>query len=500
MGVSIGTLRRAVDELAAEHIVVRRQGRGTFVATHNADRFLFQFFHVEREDGLQEVPHVELLSFERGRVDEQAAAALAVREGDPAIVIENRLSLQGRPVIHDRLVLPAALFRGLTEAKFARRPSTIYHLYQTEYGITVVRAHERARALPLERAIARVLGRASFILGEEVEAFEQAFASSCGAAHCVGVGNGTDALTLALQAVGVGVGDEVITTPLTFIATAEAISAVGARPVFVDVRVDTLLLDPARIEAALTARTRAIVPVHLYGQIVDMDPLLDLARSRGLAVVEDAAQAHGAVYRGRSAGSLGHVAAFSFYPGKNLGAYGDAGAVVTGDPDLARFVRQARDHGRTTKYEHEFVGRNSRLDGLQAAVLAVKLRHLPRWNERRRELAAAYDHALADVPALRPVARADYGLSACHLYVVRAARRDGLLASLRAAGIGAGVHYPVALHRQKAYASLGLGPGALPVAEAASREVLSLPLYPELPWEDVGAIAAELGRAAGGIL
>ena len=349
----------------------------------------------------------------------------------------------------------------------------------------------------IDEAIARVLSRTSFILGEEVAAFERDFASFCGASQCIGVGNGTDALTLALQAVGVGPGHEVITVPFTFIATAEAISALGAKPVFVDIRPDTLLMDVAKVAGAITSRTRAIVPVHLYGQMVDMDPLLELARSHDIAVVEDAAQAHGALYRGRPAGSVGRISAFSFYPGKNLGAYGDAGAVVTSDPDLAGWVRKARDHGRTSKYEHDFEGRNSRMDGIQGAVLAVKLRHLSRWNEQRRELATAYDRALREVAGVVPITRADYGVSACHLYVVRVAKRDQLLAALRDAGVEAGAHYPVPLHLQKAYVRLGIPVGRLPNAESASRDVLSLPLYPELSAADVGVATSALLSALG---
>ncbi|MGH7294340.1 MAG: DegT/DnrJ/EryC1/StrS family aminotransferase [Polyangiaceae bacterium] len=362
-----------------------------------------------------------------------------------------------------------------------------------------LKAQYRSIRAEIDEAIARVLARTSFILGEEVAAFERDFASFCGASHCIGVANGTDALTLALQAVGVQRGDEVITVPFTFIATAEAISALGAKPVFVDVRSDSLLMDVANVEAAMTARTRAIVPVHLYGQVVDMDPLLDFARSRRLAVVEDAAQAHGAMYRGRVAGSLGRIAAFSFYPGKNLGAYGDAGAVVTNDPDLASWVRKARDHGRASKYEHDFEGRNSRMDGIQGAVLSVKLRHLAKWNEQRRRLAAAYDRALEGLSGVVPVRCGSDGASARHLYVVRVQERDEVLAAMRAVGIEGGAHYPVPLHLQRAYAHLGIPAGSLPVTELASREVLSLPLYPELDPADVQLVVSELRRAMDGV-
>ncbi|MCC6652923.1 MAG: DegT/DnrJ/EryC1/StrS family aminotransferase [Candidatus Eisenbacteria bacterium] len=355
-----------------------------------------------------------------------------------------------------------------------------------------LRAQYQSIRAEMDEAIGRVVSRCAFILGEEAEAFEAEFASFVGTSHCIGVGNGTDALTLALQALGIGSGDEVITVSLTFIATAEAISALGAIPVFVDVAPDTLLMDVAAVERAITPRTRAIIPVHLYGQVVDMDPLLELAAKASIPVVEDAAQAHGATYRGRRAGSMGRLAAFSFYPGKNLGAYGDAGAVVTADPELARWVRKARDHGRTSKYAHDFVGRNSRLDGIQAAVLRCKLRHLEGWNAARRALAAEYDRRLAAVGGVRRVVRRADGDSACHLYVVEVDGRDEVVARLRGAGIEAGAHYPIPVHRQGAYSHIeGV---ALPVTEAAADRVLSLPLYPELSADAAarvtGAIAA----------
>jgi len=344
----------------------------------------------------------------------------------------------------------------------------------------------------VDAAIARVVARASFILGEEVEAFEKEFASYCEAKHCVGCANGTDAIALALEALGVRAGDEVITVANTFIATSESISAVGARPVFVDVRDDTLLMDVARVEAAITARTRAIVPVHLYGQTVDMDPLLELARRRGLKVVEDAAQAHGARYRGRRAGSMGDAATFSFYPGKNLGAYGDAGAVVTSDPAVAARVAKARNHGRASKYEHDFEGRNSRMDGIQGAVLRVKLRHLDAWNARRRELAALYRERLAAKPEFRFVATGEGCEPVHHLLVVRHTRRDELHARLREAGIEAGIHYPVPLPVQPAYGHLGLSPGDFPVAMRSAREILSLPIFPEMTAESVAEVTTSL--------
>ena len=359
-----------------------------------------------------------------------------------------------------------------------------------------LRAQYAAIKPEIDAAIAGTLDAASFILGPDVEAFEREFAAFCGAPHCVACGNGTDAIELTLAALGVGAGDEVITVAHTFIATAEAISAVGARPVLVDVCPDTLLVDAGAVERAITSRTKAILPVHLYGQPADVDPLLALARPRGIAVVEDAAQAHGARYRGRPVGSLADAATFSFYPGKNLGAYGDAGAVVTADAALAERVRKARNHGRATKYEHDFEGRNSRMDGLQGAVLRVKLRHLEAWNRRRRELAAIYDRAFAGT-AVRPVAVAPGVEPVYHLYVVRVPRRDEVAASLRRQGIEAGVHYPVPLHLQRAYARLGMGPGSLPATERAAAEVLSLPLYPEMGDDTVRECAAAVLQALG---
>ncbi len=353
-----------------------------------------------------------------------------------------------------------------------------------------LRAQYEAIKDEVDATIARVISRTSFIMGEEVEAFEKEFAAYCGAAHCVGCANGTDALELALRAVGVRSGDEVITVANTFIATAEAITSAGGRPVFVDVRDDTLLMDVSKIEAAITPRTRALLPVHLFGQMVDMDPLLEIANRRGLKVVEDCAQAHGARYRGRRAGSLGDAGAFSFYPGKNLGAYGDAGAVVTNDAALAAWISKAGNHGRTSKYEHDFEARNSRMDGLQGGVLRVKLRHLDEWTARRRELATAYRDALD--PSIRTVRENSDGEAVYHLFVVRLHERDVQLARLRAAGIEAGIHYPIPLHLQPAYAYLGLGRDSLPLSEKASKDILSLPLYAELSVDRVALIARAL--------
>jgi dTDP-4-amino-4,6-dideoxygalactose transaminase len=354
--------------------------------------------------------------------------------------------------------------------------------------------HARLRG-ELVEAIDAVFQTCSFVLGDEVRRFEEEFARFVGAAYAVACGNGTDALSLALDAVGVGPGDEVITVAHTFIATAEAITERGATPVFVDVSPDTLLIDPARVEAAFTPRTKAIIAVHLYGQVANMDALLALARERGVKVVEDAAQAHGASYKGRRAGSLADAATFSFYPGKNLGACGDAGAVTTNDVAIAARVSKARDHGRATKYEHDFPGRNSRMDGLQGAILRVKLRHLEGWNERRRDLAAFYDTAFSQRSDVLPVTMDAAGCPSRHLYVVRVQGRDAVVARLRERGIEAGVHYPVPLHLQRAYAALGGREGALPETERAAREVLSLPLFPEMSEAAAARVVDELDAA-----
>ncbi len=352
----------------------------------------------------------------------------------------------------------------------------------------------------IDAAIASVIERSAFVGGPDLSRFEAHFAEYCEVEHCVGVGNGTDALILALWGLGIGPGDEVITTTHTFIATVEAISRVGAHPVLVDVDPETYLIDPAAVEAAVTPRTRAIIAVHLYGQPAPMDALVAIAERHGLALVEDAAQAHGARYEGRRVGSLGDVACFSFYPGKNLGAYGDGGAVVTRDGALAETVRKLSNHGRSEKYLHERVGTNSRLDGLQAAILDVKLVHLDAWNEARREVARAYEAALAELPGVvLPRVRED-AEPVWHLYVVQCPDRDGLRAHLADAGIASGIHYPIPVHRQPAYADLGLGPGSLPVSEAACERILSLPIFPELGADGARYVAdavAAYARAQG---
>jgi dTDP-4-amino-4,6-dideoxygalactose transaminase len=336
----------------------------------------------------------------------------------------------------------------------------------------------------MDAAIQRVVDSTSFILGPEVRAFEEEFARFCGVQHAVGVDSGTAALHLAFLTCDIGSGDEVITTPHTFIATIGMLGRVGARPVFVDIDPWTYNIDPARIEAAITGRTKAIMPVHLYGQPAEMDPILEIADRHRLKVIEDAAQAHGAEYKGRQAGSMGHVAIFSFYPGKNLGAYGDAGAVVTDDGEIAEKVRMLRDHGRRDKYEHLLQGFNYRIDTLQAAILRVKLAHLKGWNEARRRHAATYRGLLSGLDLVLPY-EPEHIRAVYHLFVVRLQERDALREHLQARGISTGIHYPIPLHLQPAYRHLGYKEGDFPITEECARQVLSLPMYPELTQEQM---------------
>jgi dTDP-4-amino-4,6-dideoxygalactose transaminase len=358
-----------------------------------------------------------------------------------------------------------------------------------------LRAQYRAVKPDLDRAVLRVLESGRFVLGPEVEAFEQEFAAFCGTSHAIGVNSGTSALHLALLAAGVGPGDEVITTPFTFVATVAAIGYTGARPVLVDVDPASLTIDPARIEAAITAATRAIVPVHLYGQPADMDPILEIARRRGLTVIEDACQAHGATYRGRRAGSMGDAGCFSFYPGKNLGAGGEGGAVTTNRDDLAHLLRMLRDWGSAEKYRHDLKGFNCRLDEIQAAILRVKLRRLDAWTESRRTLARHYDGLLAGSGVEAPVEQA-YAGHVYHIYAVRTAERDEVRGALQRGGIETGIHYPIPVHLQPAHADLGYGPGAFPHAERAAGTVLSLPMYAELTRADQEQVARAIAAAA----
>ncbi|HID77279.1 MAG TPA: DegT/DnrJ/EryC1/StrS family aminotransferase [Planctomycetaceae bacterium] len=352
-----------------------------------------------------------------------------------------------------------------------------------------LKGQHAAIAEELNEAIGAVLAEAAFAGGRFVERFEQQFARFCQCDHAIGVGSGTEALWLALRALGVGSGDEVITVPNTFIATAEAIAMAGARTVLVDVDPATGTMDPEALERAFTRRTRAVIPVHLYGHPADMEPILEIARRRGVKVVEDACQAHGALYRGRPAGSMGDAGCFSFYPGKNLGACGDAGAVVTNDPQLAEAIRALRDHGQRQKHEHLWAGWNARMDGIQAAVLSVKLKYLPAWNEGRRRRARLYDTLLAEVPGIRTPREASYATSVYHLYVIRTGRRDALREALARNNIHCGIHYPIPLHRQPAWQQLGRPAGRLPEAERWAASVLSLPLCPVLTSEAIRRIA-----------
>ncbi len=347
----------------------------------------------------------------------------------------------------------------------------------------------------IDAAISHVLETSQFILGKEVAAFEDEFAAYCGAGHAVGVNSGTSALHLALLAAGVGPGDEVITVPFTFVATVAAIRYAGATPVFVDIDPVSYNLDPAKLEAAIGPRTKAILPVHLFGQPCDMDPVLEIARRHGKIVIEDAAQAHGAEYKGRRAGSLGDMACFSFYPGKNLGAYGEGGAVVTSNAQWASAVRSMRDWGQTRRYYHDLPGFNKRLEGIQGAILRVKLRHLEQWTEARRANADLYSEKLAGCGVITPQAM-PYARHVYCVYAIRTGRRDALADALAAAQIGFGIHYPVPVHLQKAYADPRYKAGDFPVAERTGREILSLPIYPELTEAQIDSVAAVVRRVA----
>ena len=343
-----------------------------------------------------------------------------------------------------------------------------------------------------------VFASTAFIGGKAVAEFELAYAEATGVAHCIGVANGTDALELALRVAGVRPGGEVVMPANTFIATAEAASRIGATPVLVDVDPEHLLIDPERVAAAVTPRTQAIVPVHLFGQVAPVEQLTEIAASVGAVLVEDAAQSQGATRHGRTAGGLGRIAGTSFYPGKNLGAAGDAGAVTTNDPELAERVRVVASHGSSRKYVHELIGMNSRLDTVQAVVLNAKLKRLAGWNDRRRAAAARYAELLADVEGVRVPRSAPGNVDVWHLYVVRVAERDRVLAELNAAGVGAGIHYPYPLHLTAAYAFLGQQAGSFPVAERAATEILSLPLFPHLTPDQQRHVVDVLGAATGG--
>jgi dTDP-4-amino-4,6-dideoxygalactose transaminase len=358
-----------------------------------------------------------------------------------------------------------------------------------------LKAQYRPIANEINNAISTVLSESDFILGEQVERFEEAFAKASSVRYAMGVDSGTSALELALRAYHIGPGDEVITAANTFIATALAISYTGATPVLVDVDPLTYNMDPTGLEEAITERTKAVIPVHLYGQAADMDPILELAHERQLVVIEDACQAHGATYKGKRVGSMGDAAAFSFYPAKNLGAYGDGGAVVTNDARIAQAVHMLRNYGQSKKYVHDMRGYNRRLDTLQAAVLLAKLKYLDQWNAARREHAQRYRQQLAGADVAAPVA-ADYGDPVWHLYVIRTQGRDGLRKHLAERGVSTGIHYPVPIHLQQAYADLGYGQGSFPVTEQASDQVLSLPMYAELTPEQIAYVAEAIKEFA----
>jgi dTDP-4-amino-4,6-dideoxygalactose transaminase len=350
-------------------------------------------------------------------------------------------------------------------------------------------------------ALQEVINNTSFAGGPQVKRFEDNFAGFCQCKHAIGVGNGTDALWMALIGLDIGKGDEVITSPGTFIATAEAISFCGATPVFVDIDEKTYNIDPSLIEAAITPKTKAIIPVHLFGQPADMDPILEIARRHNLVVIEDACQAHNAEYKGRRAGSLADAGCFSFYPGKNLGAYGEAGAVVTNNQELADKMRMFRDHGQRKKYYHAIIGWNTRMDGFQGAVLDVKLPHLPAWTDARRSNANLYNELLKDLPQITLPVEADYAKHVYHVYAIRTKNRDELIKYLSEQGITCGIHYPVPLHLQEAYQFLGYTEGDFPIAEKCAREFVSLPMFPELEKESIQYVADKIkgwwGREGG---
>ncbi len=356
-------------------------------------------------------------------------------------------------------------------------------------------AHARSLQSEVSRAIGRVVEAGSFSGGPFVEQFEQEFAAFCGVPYAVGVGSGTEALWMSLLALSVGRGDEVIIVSNTFIATAEAITMTGAKPVFVDINPTSYTMDPGSLEEAITRRTRAIIPVHLYGQAADMDPIMEIARRHGLSVIEDACQAHGAEYRGARVGSIGDAGCFSFYPTKNLGAFGEAGAVTTHQRDVAERIRAFRDHGQKSKYNHDSVGWNGRMDGVQGAVLSVELPHLAAWNAARRAVAARYTAALAGTDSVLVPTEMGWGTHVYHIYAVRVPERDFLWEQMRARGVQCAVHYPVPIHQQGAYRHLGPAEGAFPAAEKCAGELLSLPMYPELTEEQVDHVVRSL-RAA----
>ena len=356
-------------------------------------------------------------------------------------------------------------------------------------------SHHAPLRAEFDRAICEVIDSGAFAGGPFVEKFEADFSAYNNSLYAVGLGSGTEALWLALLACGIGEGDEVITVPTTFMATAEAITFCGARPVFVDVNDHTYTMEPAGLEGALSGRTKAIIPVHLFGQPADMDPILEFAREHNLVVIEDAAQAHGAEYKGRKVGTLGDAGCFSFYPGKNLGAFGEAGAVITDNFELQEKIRVLRDHGQARKYHHSVIGWNCRMDGIQAAVLKVKLQHLDTGNSLRRTHALQYNQAFDGLDGVVTPLEAPYARHVYHVYAIRVQERDEVIAFLTEKGIQCGVHYPVPVHLQKAYRSLGYGMGDFPISEQTALEFISLPMFPELTEAQVEIVALSLREA-----
>jgi dTDP-4-amino-4,6-dideoxygalactose transaminase len=393
----------------------------------------------------------------------------------------------------------------MSGAQASREASTIppreIHPFKLNHKMKVpfldLKAHHAPLTEEFDRAIREVIESSAFAGGPFVEKFEEEFASFCGSSYAIGVGNGTDALWLALLALGIGEGDEVITVPNTFIATAEAITYCKARPVFVDVDPDTFTMNPAELEKSLTKKTKAIIPVHLFGQPADMEPILEFARANGLFVVEDAAQAHGAQYKGQKAGTMGDAGCFSFYPGKNLGAFGEAGAVVTNDPELWKQIQMLRDHGQSRKYYHTTMGWNCRMDGIQAAVLSIKLRHLDEANCLRRKHALEYNQAFAGIDEVLTPVEAKYARHVYHVYAVRVEGRDAALRHLQEKGVGCAVHYPVPIHLQEAGRNLGYTKGAFPIAESLADEFLSLPMFPELTEEQIEYVGRCVSETVG---
>jgi dTDP-4-amino-4,6-dideoxygalactose transaminase len=361
-----------------------------------------------------------------------------------------------------------------------------------------LKSHHRPMMNEINLAIQEVIESSAFAGGQFVSNFEQDFAAYCDAPYAIGVGSGTDALWLSLLACGIGSGDEVITVPSTFMATAEAITHCGARPVFVDVDERTYTMNPEALNDVLTAKTRAIIPVHLFGQPADMDPILEFGRKHRLYVIEDACQAHGATYKGKRVGTFGDTACFSFYPGKNLGAFGEAGAIVTGNAELSERIKILRDHGQVRKYFHSLVGWNCRMDGIQAAVLQIKLRQLEEANQRRRDRAAQYDAGLREFGEIIAPTQASYARHVYHIYAIRVGNRDETIKCLADQGIATGIHYPVPVHLQEAYQPLGYTPGAFPIAERCAAEFVSLPMYPELTHSQVEQVIEGVKEAVAG--